>query len=323
MNASGLALVKHFEGLYLTAYRDPVGVLTIGYGHTGPDVTQGLTISQDEAERLLLADLATHEQFVRSVVTVGGTEDEIAALTSFAFNVGNGALRSSTLLRKYNEGRREEAGHEFTRWVYGTINGQKVQLPGLVRRRGAERLLFLNGTLQFDITRMQVTTEEPEHAPVAAAPVSTDVASGDEAFSAFIQSQGLKYFKPYEFLVLGHQNQNADSPAYNLNRKPSPDLWENIVPTAKVLDRLRELMGAPIATLSAYRTPEYNAAIGGARSSQHMTFRAVDFIVKSNSGPADWASALRQLRSEGLFKGGIGTYSGFVHLDTRGENVDF
>ena len=137
INAAGLALVKSFEGLRLNAYLCPAKVLTIGYGHTGPDVRTGQVITVDEAEDLLRHDLARFEQ---GVVKVGEamTDGQFAALTSFAFNLGLGALGKSTLLRKHIAGDHVGALSQFALWVRG---GGKV-LPGLVKRRAAEARLY-------------------------------------------------------------------------------------------------------------------------------------------------------------------------------------
>lgn len=149
--------------------------------------------------------------------------------------------------------------------------------------------------------------------------------SGDDEvdFVAFINSLGLTHFKPYEFLVKGGSHSNPHSAAYGKNTNPPRDTWKNIAATARVIDILRGRLDAPIKPTSVYRSPAYNSAIGGASSSLHMKFNAIDFIVQGNSTPNDWASALRSMRSEGLFLGGIGTYAGFVHVDTRGANADW
>jgi len=147
INAEGLALVKEFEGLHqripgvpgqVRAYIDPVGIPTIGYGHT-EGVTLGMVITFEEAEELLRKDLREFEGKVSSLAQVPLTENQFSALVSFAFNAGAEALRNSTLLRRLNAGRYEEAADQFLRWVMG--GGQR--LPGLVRRRQAERRLFL------------------------------------------------------------------------------------------------------------------------------------------------------------------------------------
>lgn len=137
----GLALTQQFEGLRLTAYQDQVGVWTIGYGHTGPDVYQGLTITANEATALLLKDVATASTCVNKLVTVPLTQDEFDALVDFVFNLGTGAFASSTLLRDLNAGNFTAAVGEFQKW--DRAGGQVV--AGLLRRRLGEAQLFRNG----------------------------------------------------------------------------------------------------------------------------------------------------------------------------------
>jgi lysozyme len=143
LDPKGLEIIRRFEGLRLDAYRDPVGVLTIGWGHTGPDVVPGLAISRQRAEALLKADVMAAAAAVDRLVRVPLARNERAALVSFTFNVGVAAVAGSTLLRLLNAGDREGAGAEFGRWVHGTVDGRKVRLDGLVRRRAAEAGLFL------------------------------------------------------------------------------------------------------------------------------------------------------------------------------------
>ena len=142
-NPAGIALIKHFEGLRLTAYQDPVGIWTIGYGHTSmagpPPVVEGMTITAAEAEAILKQDLDLFERGVADALTIITNDDQFSAMVSFAFNVGLGAFRNSTLLRKHNAGDFAGAADEFPRWIYA--DGQI--LPGLVRRRQAERALYL------------------------------------------------------------------------------------------------------------------------------------------------------------------------------------
>ena len=135
----GLALTESFEGLRLTAYRDVKGVLTIGYGHTGPDVSVGLTISAEDAERLLLRDVQHASDIVNRLVTLPAlTQDEFDALVDFAFNAGCGALAGSTLLRDLNAGDLAGAAAQFEAWDHAS--GEVV--AGLLRRRIAEEVLF-------------------------------------------------------------------------------------------------------------------------------------------------------------------------------------
>ena len=137
ISARGINLIKKFEGLRLAAYQDSVGVWTIGYGHT-EGVKKGDKISAEQADALLMHDLAIFQRGVNRAVNVPLTQGQFDALVSFAFNLGVGALQGSTLLRKLNAG--SDASSEFERWVYAG----GVQLAGLVRRRGAERELFVS-----------------------------------------------------------------------------------------------------------------------------------------------------------------------------------
>lgn len=138
-NQTGINLIKQFEGLRLAAYYDSVGVLSIGYGHTGKDVTPGKTITLAEAERLLRDDLIYFETGVSQLVKVRLTANQFAALVSFSYNVGLTALKESTLLRKLNAKDYQGAADELLRW--NKAGGKP--LLGLTRRREAERSLFL------------------------------------------------------------------------------------------------------------------------------------------------------------------------------------
>ncbi|KFC74494.1 Lysozyme [Bosea sp. LC85] len=138
----GLALIKRWEGCRLAAYKDVAGVLTIGYGSTGPHVRPGSRITQGEAERLLLRDLARFERAVATLVTVPLNDGQFAALVSFAFNVGEGALARSTLLKKLNAGDVTAVPGELMKWV----NASGRKLAGLVNRRSAEAGLWARGS---------------------------------------------------------------------------------------------------------------------------------------------------------------------------------
>jgi len=139
MNVSqaGIDLIKEFEGLRLEAYRDAVGVWTIGYGHT-ETARPGMKITEAEAEALLRYDIDKRVPAIERALKVKVTQNQFDAIVSFVFNVGVGAFRSSTLLKNINRGDIEDEADEFDRWVYA--GGKK--LPGLVRRRAAERALF-------------------------------------------------------------------------------------------------------------------------------------------------------------------------------------
>ncbi len=137
ISETGLALIRQFEGLRLSAYRCPAGIATIGYGSTA-GVQMGQTITAERAEELLREDVRQFEAAVSRLVKVPLTQGQHDALVSFAFNLGAKSLEQSTLLRLLNAGDYKGAAAQFDRWVYAS--GKK--LPGLVKRRAAERALF-------------------------------------------------------------------------------------------------------------------------------------------------------------------------------------
>ena len=139
MSEKGLALVKSFEGCYLEAYLCPAKVWTIGYGHTD-NVEKGQTITKEEAERLLIKDLAWAENVVEDALKVPVTAHQFDALTSFVFNVGEGAFRKSTLLRELNRGNYDAVPRQLLRW--DKAGKPKRTLKGLTRRRVAEAALW-------------------------------------------------------------------------------------------------------------------------------------------------------------------------------------
>ena len=133
MGDLGLALLKEFEGCKLTSYTCPAGVLTIGYGSTGPHVKPGMTISEAEAEALLKQDLTRFEQGISEQINVSLDQCEFDALVSWAFNCGLSATADSTLRRRLNAGENKATvfAEELPRWTSGGM-------AGLVRRRDAE-----------------------------------------------------------------------------------------------------------------------------------------------------------------------------------------
>ena len=126
------------EGNILTAYRDTVGVITIGVGHTSaagpPIVKPGMKITAEQSDEILSRDLAGVENDVNSAVKVPLTQNQFDALVSFVFNVGGGAFRKSTLLKKLNAHDFSGAADQFLVWT------KQKELTG---RRKAERQQFL------------------------------------------------------------------------------------------------------------------------------------------------------------------------------------
>ncbi|GAB2928022.1 lysozyme [Hafnia psychrotolerans] len=144
MRNNGLTLLKSFEGCELTAYQDSVGVWTIGYGWTQPvngkPIGKGMTITHEAADSLLRSGVVQYEKGVTGMVKVTVNQNQFDALVDFAYNLGLKSLEGSTLLKKLNAGDYMGAADEFPKWNKA---GGKV-LNGLVKRRAAERSLFLS-----------------------------------------------------------------------------------------------------------------------------------------------------------------------------------
>jgi lysozyme len=138
---AGIALTKSFEGLKLEAYQDSTGRWSIGYGHTGEGVCEGLLINEDQATQFLYGDLQIAGEAVNKLVTVPISQSQFDALVDFCFNAGQGNLASSTLLRKVNASDFIGAYWQFGMWVHA---GGVVE-PGLVARRKAEAAMFRPG----------------------------------------------------------------------------------------------------------------------------------------------------------------------------------
>lgn len=138
MSENGKSVLKHYESCRLKAYQDSVGVWTIGWGHTGSDVRPGLVWSQRQADTALDVDLARFETAVSRAVRVPLNQSQFDALVCFTYNLGIGALQSSTLLAKLNGGDYAAVGAQLRRW--NKAGGQT--LYGLVKRRAAEDALF-------------------------------------------------------------------------------------------------------------------------------------------------------------------------------------
>src|SRR5690348_16631315 len=118
-----LALIKQDEGLELDAYYDAVGVLTIGYGHTGPDVTEDMLITEDQATELLRADLLRFEDAVdRFTAGCPTTDNQFSAMVSLTYNIGEGAFKGSSVLRFHRAGEFDHAADAFLLWNKGHVD---------------------------------------------------------------------------------------------------------------------------------------------------------------------------------------------------------
>lgn len=138
LTQEAIELIKRFEGFEPKPYKDPVGIWTIGYGHVIKPGEKFTRITEQQATELMLLDIETKKRWIAYYIERLLNDNQYSALVSLVFNLGVTPL-TKTLGRKLNEGDILGCADEFNRWVYA---GNKV-LPGLVRRRAAERALFL------------------------------------------------------------------------------------------------------------------------------------------------------------------------------------
>lgn len=173
VSKKGVDLIKKHEGCVLHAYKCPAGIWTIGYGHTGPDVTPGLKISQTRADFLLAEDaektgkgvLAALGEAARTVL-----QEEFDAFVSLAFNIGVAAFAKSTVCKRYKAGDKNAAAKAFLMWNKATVNGKLQPLEGLTKRRAEESALFLSGN-----GKMQLRGGEDASTPDALVPEASVV----------------------------------------------------------------------------------------------------------------------------------------------------
>lgn len=155
ISENGLAVLKYFESCKLTAYPDPGtggAPWTIGYGHTGPDVHDGLKWTQQQADEALARDLQRFEERVTSLISRPVNQGQFDAMVCLAYNIGYKAFRTSTLLALFNDGKTDQALAQFARW---NKSGVRV-MRGLIRRRAAESWLFRGATGKEAIKKGQV-----------------------------------------------------------------------------------------------------------------------------------------------------------------------
>lgn len=173
MNAAGIALLKEFEGCKLSAYIDLGGVWTIGYGHTGPGVRAGLVWTKERANEQLAADIAERVPAVLAACKIAPNENQLAAMTCLAYNIGLGAFKKSTVLRLHNAGNFTGAANAFTMWNKA---GGQVR-AGLTRRRAAEMQLYLTPVAdEIQTTRaLPEAIKDPSTSSVSPATVAAGV----------------------------------------------------------------------------------------------------------------------------------------------------
>jgi hypothetical protein len=238
--------------------------------------------------------------------------------------------RKDVLSRKmsFADGTGGVHGSSYGLDVWG-LTGASISLADLDAPSAIAELVS-TGTTGTNFDRLEPDDESGEAESIGGPAVITTPLPGAsvhagwalyEKYVTFIAGLGLRNFTPDELLFLG--GQNSSGKCANLNNHPPEELWANIAPTAAVLDKLRTDLAFPIHILSAYRAPAYNRCIdGSATNSFHMRYQAIDFVCDKGT-PGDWAATLKDYRVRGIFKGGIGVYRTFVHVDTRGVNADW
>ena len=143
VNAAGIALIKSFEGLRTEAYRDQRGIWTLGYGHTR-GVAEGDTCTDEQATQWLAEDLALAAAGVdRATVGCSTSDNQFAAMVSLAYNVGVYNFITSSVLAMHRASQYAQAGDAFLMWDKTHIGGKLQPDAGLLRRRQAERTLYL------------------------------------------------------------------------------------------------------------------------------------------------------------------------------------
>ncbi|MEZ5922424.1 MAG: lysozyme [Parvularculaceae bacterium] len=142
---TGLNLIKGYEGLRMSAHYAPNEEWTVGYGHTST-ARHGMSVTEGDAERLLRQDVQPIEKLIADTIRAPLNQNEHDAIVSLIFNIGEENWKRSTVLRKLNEGDKLAAARAFEMWTKARVNGELVALDGLVRRRAAEKSLFLMPT---------------------------------------------------------------------------------------------------------------------------------------------------------------------------------
>lgn len=183
-SANGRSLTEASEGLRLTSYQDSVGVWTIGFGHTGPDVHPDMICTQEQADAWLEQDVQGAVHVVNSVVTVVLNQNQFDALVDFVFNLGSGNFQSSTLLKLLNSGDYEGASGQFPLWNHAG----GVVLSGLTVRRLAEQKLFDTPitvrSSQPQISQEQTTPQQSSQMPTLVQQLQTWVQALRDKFSS-------------------------------------------------------------------------------------------------------------------------------------------
>ena len=332
---NGLELIKKYESCRLTAYKaiSTEKYWTIGYGHYGSDVTQGMTITQSKANEFLKQDVEKFEKNVSKYDSIyHWNQNEFDALVSFAFNVG-----SINQLTANGSRTRQEIANKMLEYVKS--GGQT--LSGLVKRRIDEQALFLSSTNKgggnvsdinpvlkigdkgFDVRKLQSKLSSIGYSLNVDgdfggntlkivkefqkdAGLSSDGVVGEKTWKA------LDDIKIYSRLVDGNK---SISPNFKIKEFACQDGSDTIVlHTDFIVDKLQKIrshFNKPVTINSAYRTPTHNKKVGGSSNSYHVKGRAFDIVVKDVS-PNEVAKYAQSIGIKGIIR-----YSWGVHVDSR------
>lgn len=170
-------MIADFEGFRATAYRCLANQLTIGFGHCGPDVYEGMTITRAHGEALLDSDMTIADEAVRRVCP-HATEHQRWALVSLTFNIGVNAFAGSTVARLHARGDYEGAARAFLMWNKATVDGRLQEVPGLTRRRAAEAAFYMTPDEAAAPLPMPQAVEPPKTVSKTAIAGSVSVAAG-------------------------------------------------------------------------------------------------------------------------------------------------
>lgn len=170
-------MIAGFEGFCANSYQCPASVWTVGYGHTGPDVYPGMTVTRAHADALLDSDMTIADEAVRRCCP-NATEHQRWAMVSLAFNIGVNAFAGSTVARLHARGDFIGASRAFGMWNKATVDGRLQELPGLTRRRAAEAAFYLTPDEAVEPQTMPQAVDPPKTVSKTAIAGSVSIAAG-------------------------------------------------------------------------------------------------------------------------------------------------
>jgi len=257
MSDSLFSMIRKSEGLRTDVYDDIAGFSTIGYGHkieandpvlfrvTGQTRPQNIT--KEQADLILAEDVKRFQEGLKPVLPEGLNQNEIEAVTSLAFNIGEGAFKGSTLLKKLQEGDKFGAADEFLKWNKFTNpkTGQKEVSKGLANRRAQERNLFLNAD-----GSIQVVKDPPGIFPqeIEQNRIPEPIPFQDSISAAFKRNSELGSI--YNYIERNTLEEGQFDPSYNplddiKGYEPFADLFVD-VPNKKSNDLLKQFLDEEI-----------------------------------------------------------------------------